>query len=121
GIGRDTTKEYLATFANFKIGDGEEIKNARLRIADLGEDSADMLVGADFFVSHRIFVANKEHRLYLSYNGGPVFNLSQNRAPPSQGGPEDQSNARTGDAKQADNSAMATDASAASPLHAADP
>ncbi len=63
-----------------------------------------MLVGADFFVSHRIFVANKEHKLFLSYNGGPVFNLSQNRAVPSPGSPEDQSNAPAGEAKQADNS-----------------
>jgi tetratricopeptide (TPR) repeat protein len=104
GIGRGVTKQYIAPFASFKIGDGEEIKNTKLRIADIGVDNADMLVGADFFVSHRIFVANKEHKLFLSYNGGPVFNLSQNRAVPSQGGPEDQSNARPGEAKQADNS-----------------
>jgi tetratricopeptide (TPR) repeat protein len=104
GIGRGVTKQYIAPFASFKIGDGEEIKNTKLRIADIGVDNADMLVGADFFVSHRIFVANKEHKLFLSYNGGPVFNLSQNRAVPSQGGPEDQSNAPAGEAKQADNS-----------------
>jgi len=104
GIGRGVTKQYIAPFASFKIGDGEEIKNTKLRIADIGVDNADMLVGADFFVSHRIFVANKEHKLFLSYNGGPVFNLSQNRAVPSPGSPEDQSNAPAGEAKQADNS-----------------
>jgi len=103
GIGRGVTKQYIAPFASFKIGDGEEIKNTKLRIADIGVDNADMLVGADFFVSHRIFVANKEHKLFLSYNGGPVFNLSQNRAVPSPGSPEDQSNAPAGEAKQADN------------------
>jgi len=120
GIGRRVTKEYIAPFASFKIGDGEEIKNTKLRIADIGLDNADMLVGADFFVSHRVFVANKEHRLFLTYNGGPVFNLSQNRAPSSPGGPEDQSAARTDEAKQADDSAPASDASAASPPHAAE-
>jgi len=104
GIGRGVTKQYIAPFASFKIGDGEEIKNTKLRIADIGVDNADMLVGADFFVSHRIFVANKEHKLFLSYNGGPVFNLSQNRAVPSPGSPEDQSNAPAGEAKRADNS-----------------
>jgi tetratricopeptide (TPR) repeat protein len=104
GIGRGMTKEYIAPFASFKIGDGEEIKNTKLRIADIGLDNADMLLGADFFVSHRVFVANKEHRLFLSYNGGPVFNLTQNRATSSEGSPEDQSDARTGEAKQADNS-----------------
>jgi len=104
GIGRGVTKEYIAPFASFKIGDGEEIKNTRLRIADIGVDNADMLVGADFFVSHRIFVANREHKLFLSYNGGPVFNLAQNRAVPSPGSPDGRANAPSGDAKQADNS-----------------
>jgi tetratricopeptide (TPR) repeat protein len=113
GIGRGMTKEYIAPFASFKIGDGEEIKNTKLRIADIGLDNADMLVGADFFVSHRVFVANREHRLFLSYNGGPVFNLSQNRAAASEGGPEHQPDAQTGEAKQADNTG-------ASPSHAAE-
>ena len=39
-----------------------------------------MLVGADFFLSHRVFVSNSQHKLYLTYNGGPVFNLA-NAAP----------------------------------------
>jgi tetratricopeptide (TPR) repeat protein/predicted aspartyl protease len=104
GIGRGMTKEYIAPFASFKIGDGEEIKNTRLRIADIGLDNADMLVGADFFVSHRVFVANKEHKLFLSYNGGPVFNLSQHRAAPTESSSEDPSDARTGEAKPADDS-----------------
>jgi tetratricopeptide (TPR) repeat protein len=77
GLGRGRVKTYIARFASFKIGDSEEIKNARLRIADMDLGFADMLLGADFFVSHRIFVANREHKLFLSYNGGPVFNLSK--------------------------------------------
>jgi tetratricopeptide (TPR) repeat protein/predicted aspartyl protease len=113
GIGRGMTREYIAPFASFKIGDGEEIKNTKLRIADIGLDDADMLVGADFFVSHRIFVANKEHKLFLSYNGGPVFNLSQNRPQQTAPGSEDQPDAQADRAKLADNSG-------ASPAHAAD-
>jgi tetratricopeptide (TPR) repeat protein len=104
GIGRGMTKEYIAPFASFKIGDSEEIKNTRLRIADIGLDNSDMLLGADFFVSHRIFVANKEHRLYLSYNGGPVFNLARKRAASPEGSAEDQSVARTEEAPAAENS-----------------
>jgi tetratricopeptide (TPR) repeat protein/predicted aspartyl protease len=77
GIGRGRVKSLLAPFASFRIGDDEEIKNTKLRIADVDLRSADMLLGADFFVSHRIFVANRERRLYLSYNGGPVFKLSR--------------------------------------------
>jgi tetratricopeptide (TPR) repeat protein len=47
-----------------------------------------MLIGADFFLSHRIYVANSQHKLYFTYNGGPVFNLSGAKyapAPPGLG------------------------------------
>ena len=77
GIGRSMAKTYIASFSSFKIGDGEEIKNARLRIADINIDEGDMLLGADFFLSHHVYVSNSQHRLYLTYNGGSVFNLSR--------------------------------------------
>jgi tetratricopeptide (TPR) repeat protein len=77
GIGRRTVKTYIATASSFKIGDDEEIKNARLRIADTDLPDADMLLGSDFFVSHHVFVANSQHKLYVTYNGGPVFNLTK--------------------------------------------
>jgi tetratricopeptide (TPR) repeat protein len=35
-----------------------------------------MLIGPDFFLSHRIYVANSQQKLYFTYNGGPVFNLT---------------------------------------------
>jgi tetratricopeptide (TPR) repeat protein/predicted aspartyl protease len=76
GIGRGSAKSYIVPVASFKIGDDEEIKNTHLRVADILLGDADMLVGADFFLSHRIFVSNSQHRLYLTYNGGPVFNLA---------------------------------------------
>ena len=77
GIGRGQVKNYIATASSFKIGDGEEIKNARLRIAELNLSDTDMLLGSDFFVSHHIFVSNSQRKLYLTYNGGPVFNLTK--------------------------------------------
>jgi predicted aspartyl protease/tetratricopeptide (TPR) repeat protein len=77
GVGRAMVKSYIATASSFKIGDGEEIKNARLRMADLDFPDADMLLGSDFFVSHHVYVANSQHKLYLTYNGGPVFNLTK--------------------------------------------
>lgn len=75
GIGRNMVMSYIAPFASFKFADGEEIKNARLRVADIEIGSADMLIGADFFLSHRIFVANNQGKIYFTYNGGPVFDL----------------------------------------------
>jgi tetratricopeptide (TPR) repeat protein/predicted aspartyl protease len=75
GIGQGSSKTFIGRFASFKIG-GEEIKNARLRFGELGM-ATDMLLGSDFFLSHRVYVANGEHKLYFTYNGGPVFNLSR--------------------------------------------
>jgi tetratricopeptide (TPR) repeat protein/predicted aspartyl protease len=75
GFGKITIPSYVAPFSSFKIGE-EEIKNTKLRIADIELPDADMLIGPDFFLSHRIMVANSQHRLYFTYNGGPVFNLT---------------------------------------------
>jgi len=75
GIGRNLVRSYIAPFASFKFAEGEEIKNARLRVADIDIGIADMLIGADFFLSHRIFIANSQDKLYFTYNGGPVFDL----------------------------------------------
>jgi predicted aspartyl protease len=75
GIGREPVSTWIAPFQSFKIGD-EEIRNTHLRIAAGGLPSSDMLIGADFFLSHRVYVANSQSKLYFTYNGGPVFNLT---------------------------------------------
>jgi len=67
------TRYWLAPFSSFEIG-GEEIKNFKLAIEDMKLDF-DMLVGADFFLAHRVLVSNSQHKVYFSYNGGPVFDM----------------------------------------------
>jgi predicted aspartyl protease/Tfp pilus assembly protein PilF len=90
GIGRGMAKSYIAPVASFKIGDDEEVKNTRLRVADIRLGDADMLIGADFFLSHRVFVSNSQHKLYLTYNGGPVFNLANAATTPQSSAPQGQ-------------------------------
>jgi tetratricopeptide (TPR) repeat protein/predicted aspartyl protease len=75
GIGRQPVQTWIAPFANFKVGD-EEIRNTHLRIGATLMRDVDMLIGADFFLSHRVYVANSQRKLYFTYNGGPVFNLT---------------------------------------------
>ena len=75
GFGRGTVQTYVAPVSVFKIGD-EEIRNTRLLLGDTDLQDADMLIGADFFLSggSRVFTwANSQDKLYFSYNGGPVF------------------------------------------------
>jgi tetratricopeptide (TPR) repeat protein len=75
GIGRRMLESWLAPVASFKIGD-EEVRNTRLRLAAISLPNTDMLLGGDFFLSHRVYVANSQKRIYFTYNGGPVFNLA---------------------------------------------
>jgi predicted aspartyl protease len=80
---------WRGTFASFKLGD-EEIRNTPLIFGAIGLEDADMLIGTDFFLAHHVYVANSQHKLYFTYNGGPVFNLvAPNRpaAPPPEAPP----------------------------------
>ena len=53
---------------------GETITRTRLRMAGLDlNNESDLLIGVDFFLSHRVYVSNGQHRLYFTYNGGMVF------------------------------------------------
>ncbi|MGH8150333.1 MAG: aspartyl protease family protein [Steroidobacteraceae bacterium] len=72
GIGPEPLQAWVGTFRNFTIG-GETIRNARLRVADMKLGAADMLLGADFFLANRIYVAVSQRKLYFTYNGGPIF------------------------------------------------
>ena len=115
GIGRNLVKSYIAPFSSFKFADGEEIKNARLRVAELDIGIADMLIGADFFLSHRIFIANNQGKLYFTYNGGPVFDLR----PTSKPAASDQvpaASAQAADAKSPEPDANAPEPNSNSPL-----
>ena len=84
GVGRGLTETWIAPFSLVDIG-GEQIKNTRLRIANITMADADMIIGADFFLSHRIYVSKGQRKLYFTYNGGPVFNLdvAPGTAPPA--------------------------------------
>jgi hypothetical protein len=67
-------KTWIAPFADIQIGD-EEIKNTQLSIGDSRAVNFDVLIGADFFLSHHVYVANSQRKLYFSYSGGQVFGL----------------------------------------------
>ena len=87
GFGHKVHKTWITRFSSFKIG-AEEIQHAQLRFGDVDLTAADMLIGADFFLSHRIYVASSQNRLFFTYNGGPVFDLSAAREPPESAGAE---------------------------------
>ena len=65
-------RAWLGAFKSIKIGD-EEIQNAPLQIGQSAVSWYDVLIGADFFLSHHLYVANSQGQIYFTYSGGPVF------------------------------------------------
>ena len=84
GFGPASVRVWVAPVATFQIG-GEKVQNAHLLIGDVGPDRplgyvgdspTDLVLGEDFFLSHRVYVAYSQGKLYFTYNGGPLFNLN---------------------------------------------
>lgn len=74
GIGRKRVRSWTAPFDSVEIG-GVKVLRTKLSIGDFELPGADMLVGADFFLSNHVLVSNSQHRMYFTYNGGRMFNL----------------------------------------------
>lgn len=75
GIGRSFIKTWIGPVQSVKIGDQEEVRNTKLRF---GGDmvATDMVIGADFFLSHHVYWSNHYRKLFFTFNGGHVFDLS---------------------------------------------
>ena len=75
GAGRGDLAAWNAPVDSFELG-GERIEHNRLMVADFDLKGIDMILGIDFFLSHRIYVSKNPRRMYFTYNGGPVFALN---------------------------------------------
>ena len=74
GISGKSTPTWIARFKEVDLG-GEVIKNPRIRVGDLDYLDVDMILGADFLVSHHLYVSRSQHEVYFTYNGGTVFDV----------------------------------------------
>lgn len=105
GVGRSVLAAYKTSLPSFAFGD-EQIKSAEIEVSDiyaknkevalgsrLGEsvepNAAQMLLGADFFMAHRVYIARSQHTVYISYVGGQPFHVQKTPAPPPQAAPGD--------------------------------
>lgn len=77
GAGHGEAKSWVAKVPRVQIA-GETITNSKLEIADfpVRRDGAEMLLGLDFFLSHRIYFSRDQHRIWFTYNGGQIFTLN---------------------------------------------
>lgn len=76
GFGRHFEKGWTAPVASVSIGQ-ESVLNTHVDVIDgpitASPNGPDMLLGADFILAHRIFVARSQGHIYFTYAGGPPF------------------------------------------------
>jgi tetratricopeptide (TPR) repeat protein/predicted aspartyl protease len=77
GFGRSQIEVWQAPVASVKIGT-EEVRAIKIPMGDL-RVGTDILIGADFFLSHRVYVSNSLRKMYFTYDGGPVFNMNPSK------------------------------------------
>jgi len=73
GVAGRSLKSWVVPISGFEFG-GEEIRNTHFRMGDLSLPQVDMVVGSDFLLSHHVYFANSQQKVYFTYEGGPVFN-----------------------------------------------
>jgi len=71
GVGKEPIDVWGGPFESFEIGN-EAIKTTSIPFGDIGT-SAQMLLGTDFLLAHRLLVSHSQRKIYFTYVGGPVF------------------------------------------------
>jgi predicted aspartyl protease/Tfp pilus assembly protein PilF len=74
GAGNGRVKSWSGRFATVELG-GEKITDNLLQVDDTDNIDEDMLVGLDYFLSHRIYVSRLQRKLYATWNGSQIFAL----------------------------------------------
>jgi predicted aspartyl protease len=98
GLGAKSVDFWIGPFQSVTIGN-ETIKDTNIGFADLWRGTAPvpigsrlpetagwtpaMVLGADFLNAHRVLVAHSQRKVYFTYEGGPVFQLTGPLAPRS--------------------------------------
>jgi predicted aspartyl protease len=88
GLGSRSLRTWVASFNRLDIG-GESIPNPKIRFSEAELSAADMLIGADFFLTHHVYVANDQAKMLFTYEGGPVFGITPTGANDDKGKPLD--------------------------------
>ncbi|TCM20442.1 tetratricopeptide repeat protein [Novosphingobium sp. PhB165] len=80
GVGSHERKSWIVRTKSISIG-GENIANSPIRVVDDAADDKDydMLLGVDFLMAHHVLISQPQHKMFLTYNGGPIFSASTDR------------------------------------------
>lgn len=88
GLGTGRRRAWTARLATIDFG-GEAIAKPSIDIIDEDLFGVDMLIGVDFFLTHHLYVDNTNHRMYITYEGGPLFGINPKGAFDNTGKPLD--------------------------------
>jgi len=75
GIGAKLVKTWIARVDSFSVGT-ETIQHSQMQIIDGTLGDTDLILGVDFLLAHRMFIANRVGKAYFSYNGSRVFSFA---------------------------------------------
>jgi tetratricopeptide (TPR) repeat protein len=77
GIGAELVKSWIVGVDSFSVGT-ETIQHSQMQVIDgpIDASGTDMLLGADFLLAHRMFIANSAEKAFFTYNGGRVFSFA---------------------------------------------
>lgn len=75
GFDAGHARGWSAPLASFELG-AERITNNRVAVHDVDDREDEMILGLDYFLSHRILVSRLQRQVYATWNGGPVFSLN---------------------------------------------
>ncbi len=70
--GPNDSQVWVTRFGDLDLG-GEDIKHAQLQVREYGPLETDLVLGVDYFLSHHLYVAQSQHRIYFTYSGGRIF------------------------------------------------
>ncbi len=91
GLGAKQIDSWIGPFQSFTIGE-ETIQNPKIAFSDLWKGTTytqtgsnlrtqvglqPMLLGADFLLAHRVLIAHSQRKIYFTYAGGPMFQVSR--------------------------------------------
>lgn len=76
-VGAKPIKTWTVNIDSFSIGN-ETIQHSQMQVVDetFGDHQIGILLGVDFLLAHRMYIANGQQKVYFTYNGGRVSALA---------------------------------------------
>lgn len=72
GIDEGSARSWVGPMASFELG-GEKIVDQVVKIDEVDYSRNELLLGLDYFLSHHIYVSRLQKKVYVTWNGTPVF------------------------------------------------